>query len=313
VAAAAVVAGANTLLNSRLVLWQSQRKAISAAALQVGNSVLVMSLSVAGVLWLHLGAAGRMGGALAGALILAALAVYSITVREKLRGPIVRENVAAAVRFGGPLIPHVLAGVVMATSDRFIVGSMLGPSAVGTYGVAAQLGMVMAILGDAFVKTYGPWMYARLNRNESRDRHAVVGATWLAIPVFLVVAVCAGVALQWLGPAVVGRKFHEDLPLAWWFVFGGAFNGMYLSVAGFFFFRSRTELVSAVTATSAIVGVALAFFLVRTIGVAGGGISYCATQALAFVIALVIAIRQTPELPWRAARESMATAFRELR
>lgn len=313
IALAAAVAGGNTVINMRLVLWQSQRKPLTASALQISYSALGILCSLVGVIALGLGALGRIGGSALGTAVIAMIAVWLLYRRGDAGGKPTKEHAARALRFGVPLIPHALAGVAMSTADRLVVGNELGAAAVGIYGVAAQLGMVMIILGDAFVKSYGPWMYERLKRDSQRDRYAVVGATWLSIPAFLIAALAGGVLLQLFGPLVLGARFHDGIHLVWWFLIGGACNGMYLSVAGFFFFSSRTERVSVVTGITAVIGIATCVLLVSRYGLHGGGAAYAITQMTAFVLALLAAMRLRRDLPWGEVAKAASIAMRELR
>jgi O-antigen/teichoic acid export membrane protein len=312
IVSAAVMAGANTLVNSRLGLWQSQGKALQSAIMQVTNSVLAMSLSIVCVVGWKMEGAGRMAGALAATGIVALTAVCLLrkesTPRSRVNGPQIR----SALRFGLPLIPHTLAGVAMTTTDRLLVGAMLGAAALGTYGVAVQLGMAMTLVGDAFVRLYGPWLYQRLKRKTERDRYAIVGATWLCVPVFLTIGLIAGIAMQLLWPFLVGDHFRSGSTIIWWFLLGGSFNCMYLSVAGFFFFSSRTEFVSLVTITSAVAGALIGYALIRTLGAVGGGMAYAATQGIAYVIAISISLSMNRDLPWSKPRTAITVAIEEL-
>jgi O-antigen/teichoic acid export membrane protein len=311
-ALAVVAAGCNSLLLFRLTLWQNQGQPVRAALFQFSNSVVNVILSVVGVVALGLGAAGRMGGAGAAYVLMAVASIFLLFQTGMAAGMPTRGHIASALRYGLPLVPHGLAGVVMATADRFIVAEQLGAAAVGIYGVAAQLGAIMNIASDAFVRTYSPWMYERLSRANEGDQLALVGMSYLSIPVFLLAAACLGGSIAFAGPAIVGDEFRAALPLVWWFVLGGAFTGMYYSVAGFFLFSSRTELISLVTGVSSIVGLPLCYWLVGLKGLEGGAIAFAVTQAMLFVLALVVSILTKP-LPWNRVSSGVSAALLHMR
>jgi O-antigen/teichoic acid export membrane protein len=182
---------------------------------------------------------------------------------------------------------------------------------VGVYGVAVQLGSITSILADAFGKAYGPWMYERLQRHTLADDLAVVGATYLAVPAFLALAGLATVALMILGPLILGERFQSALSLVGWFALGGAFNGIYVALTGFFFFSSRTELISVCTVSSSLIGLALAFWLVSYFGLNGGGAAYAATHAicLALTFAFSTGIRR---MPWGSPVAAVREAIRQM-
>ncbi len=309
---AVLAAGANAMLQVRLALWQSQARVIQAALLQCAASMVNVGLSLVAVIGFGLGGAGRMGGAFS-ASVLAALLALGLLAREGLLGyrP-AKQHVMSALRFGLPLVPHGLAAVIMATADRLIVSERLGIAAVGVYGAVAQLGMVMTIAADAFMKSYGPWMYERLSRGTPDDELTLVGMTYLSVPVFVFLGVLAGGLMFMVGPVLLPEEYHGAIPLVWWFTLGGAFTGMYFSVAGFIFFSSRTELISIATVLSGACGLPLGYWLVGVRGMEGAAMAFAFTQAALFLITLAIAMR-IRSMPWRQVARGMTMACLQLR
>ena len=80
-AVAALTAGANVLLQCRLILWQSQSQPLKSAIVQVSASLLNIALSLLAVLSFGLGGAGRNSGiavaAIAMAVVSAVMFVHS--------------------------------------------------------------------------------------------------------------------------------------------------------------------------------------------------------------------------------------------
>jgi O-antigen/teichoic acid export membrane protein len=239
-AAAALTAGFNVILQCRLVLWQSQQRPLPYAWLQVGASVLNIALSLVGVYLLGLGASGRNGGTALSYLVMAALAVWLLFRASEAHMAFDRKQLAPLVRFGLPLMPHALASVLLGTTDRWMVSGDLGPAALGVYGAVAQLGMVMAILADAFAKAFNPWIYAKLSSPTEVEREAAVGAIYTTIPGFLVAGALLAASIYFAAGWLLGNQFQETRRLIPWFVLGGAFNGIYLCCSGIYFFSGRT-------------------------------------------------------------------------
>ena len=297
-AVAALTAGANVLLQCRLVLWQSQRKPIPSAALQVTASLLNVALSLLAVLALGWGGAGRNAGIAIAAAVMAGIAILLfISAREVQLRP-ERRHARQIVAFGLPLALHILAGAMLGTADRWVVSMQLGPRELGIYGAGAQLGMVMAVLADAFVKAYGPWLYARLASAEGADRYRAVGAIYVAIPAFLLAAGVVG-TLIWLGSgALLGERYATAASVLPWFFLGGAFSGVYMCTSVLYFFSGRTVRLSAVTTSAAIVGVACSWLLVRNFGIQGAAMGYAVTQAVLALLTTSVAMWSF-DLPWR--------------
>ncbi|MFZ2157760.1 MAG: oligosaccharide flippase family protein, partial [Bradyrhizobium sp.] len=151
-ALAAITAGANVVLQCRLGLWQSQQRPVLNVTLQFIASTLNVALSLFAVLALGWGGAGRNVGIAVSAVLMALCAVVLLLASRDAIWSFSRDHIKTLVLYGLPLIPHVLGGVLIGTADRWIVSTQLGSEMLGIYGAGAQLGMVMTILADAFIK-----------------------------------------------------------------------------------------------------------------------------------------------------------------
>lgn len=297
-ATAALTAGATVLLQCRLVLWQSQARPFQYAALQFGSSAINVGLSLVAVLVLGMGGDGRN---LSFALAAVASAVLAVGLLLGARDAVWcarRAHITFLFGYGVPLVPHVLAGVALGTADRWIVSAQFGTATLGFYGAAAQVGMVMATLVDAFVKAFNPWIYARLASPSCVDHQRATGAMYVAIPAFLAMGLVVGVALYWASTLLLGPRYHAASGLLPWFVLGGACSGIYLCTSGVFFFSGRTLLLSSITLTAATLGTAATWLLASRFGTEGAAMGYAATQALLALFANV-AVRAHFDLPWR--------------
>ncbi|MDC8758879.1 lipopolysaccharide biosynthesis protein [Janthinobacterium fluminis] len=296
--AAAVTAGAGVLLQCRLVLWQSQHKALHNAVLQVLASLINVTFSLVAVLLLGLGDNGRNGAIALTAVLMAALSVGLFLRSGELRWAPDRAQLKTLVLFGLPLILHSLAGVLLGTADRWTVALKLGPQALGVYGAGAQLGMVMAILADAFVKAYGPWLYAKLASGKAADQHCAVGAIYTAMPAFVAIAAAVGLFLHLASGTLLGPQYQAATAVLPWFMLGGAFSGVYLCTSVLFFFSGRTGLLAATTLSAATCGAASTWLLVTALGSTGAAAGYALTQGLLALFTSAVAFRSF-DLPWR--------------
>lgn len=303
-AMAALTAGCNVLLQCRLVLWQSQKRPLPSACLQVVASVLNVGLSLVAVLVFGWGGDGRIAG-IAGAAILSALIALGLFfASHEVRWAPAREQLRTLIAFGLPLILHTLAGVLLGSADRLAVSIQLDAYALGIYGAGAQLGMVMSILADAFVKAYSPWIYGKLTSAHEGDRHCAVGAIYASMPAFFVLAALVGVTLVWASSALLGPQYRAAAGVLPWFMLGGAFFGVYLSTSGLYFFSGRTALLASVTLSSTVLGAALTWVLVATIGVDGAAMAYALTNGILALVTTLVAMRSYA-LPWSEPRRAL--------
>jgi O-antigen/teichoic acid export membrane protein len=304
-ALAVVTSGANVIVQCRLTLWQSQQRPVSNVVLQFFASLLNVVLSLIAVLAFALGAEGRNGGIAVAAVISALCAIGLLFAAGDARLTLRRDHLRSLLLYGAPLIPHALAGALIGTADRWIVSTQLGAAVLGIYGAGAQLGLIMSVLADAFVKSYNPWLYARLASKSVDDRYCVVGAIYLCAPGFIVLGAAVGITLYLASTLLLGAQYRAAVVVLPWFMLGGAVTGVYFCVSSIYFFAGRTGLLAAATSFSAVMGLLLIWLLVPLFGIEGAAMGYAATQILLAVTALAIAMR-TFDLPWREPRRALA-------
>lgn len=304
--AAALTAGCGVVLQCRLVLLQSKSKPISNATLQISSSVLNVFLSLLGVVWLGQGSDGRNGGIALAAFFMACVSIILFVRSRELQWSPTKKHVNALMKFGLPLILHSFAGVLIGTADRWTVGLKLGSYELGIYGAGAQLGMVMAILADAFVKAYGPWLYARLKAASDADKLCAVGAIYVAVPALLCVASGVGVTLYLVSDFLLGAKYQAVATVLPWFMLGGALSGVYMCTSVLFFFSARTGVLASISMSAALCGAAGTWLLVERHGINGAASGYALTQGLLALFTTVVAINVF-ELPWGRPRQAIET------
>lgn len=310
--AAALTAGSSVILQCRLVLLQSKSKPMSNAILQFSSSVLNVSLSLVGVIALGLGSYGRNGGVALAALLMACVAIILFVRSHELQWSPTKKQIKTLMSFGLPLILHSFAGVLIGTADRWIVALKLGSYELGIYGAGAQLGMVMAILADAFVKAYGPWLYSRLKAASDADKLCVVGAIYVAPPALLCVASGVGLGLYLISSSLLGVKYGAAATVLPWFMIGGALNGIYMCTSVLFFFSGRTGVLASISMSAALCGAAGTWLLVAHHGINGAASGYALTQGLLALFTTVVAINVF-DLPWRRPRHALEVWIRTIR
>lgn len=311
-AMAAVTAGLNILLQCRLVLWQSQQLPLSMASVQMTASGLNVGLSIFLILALGWGPEGRNAGIAMSALIMALIAVASFFYLKQAVLSFRSDQVRWLLGFGLPLIPHSLAGLCIAMSDRYLVSAHLGSDAIGVYGAAAQLGSLMLVIGDAFGKAFKPWLFQRMATQKSSDALIVVGALYASIPIFLLVAVFLGTVFTISVPILLGPEYRSAIEILPLLIIGGGFGGIYVAMSGLFFFSGRTALLSGINMAAAVVGFLLTYVLVKGFSVEGAATGYAVTQALLALSLWVSAFKAFP-LPWGQVRAGLEAWLQSLR
>jgi O-antigen/teichoic acid export membrane protein len=295
--AAVLVSGGQFVIQTQLAIWQSAQQPWRYGALRVSQSLLDASLSLVLVLGVGLAWQGRVAGIAIAVAATAIVALFLLFRGGWVSFPPSGQYAANALRFGVPLIPNALGGLMIGAGDRMIVSTTLGIRDLGIYTIAWQVSMVIGLLADAFVKAYGPWLYANLHEGSADALHRIVGATYIAFVFFAVLALVTYLLIRMFGSLLLGAPFMQAIEVLPWFLAGNALLGMYYAVIGLIFFSSRTEIASLITLVSGGLGMLCVYVMSRSYGMQGAAAGFLVGNAIAFVFAWLCGARLF-RLPW---------------
>lgn len=302
---ALVVAGASFVLQMRLVVWLAQKRAIQYARLQVSYAMLNAGLTVVMVLVIQGGATGRMGAQALAVALAAAIALISLVRSGMLASRVSFAYMRDAIRFGAPLMMHLLGTTVLVTFDRFVIKEHLGLSETGIYMVAVQIALAIALVADAMNKAFVPWLYEQLAAAQPEFPIWIVKRTWLCFGVIAVLAVVVILLIEPLVRLVAGEKYLAATAVLPWLVAGQAFGTAYFLVANYIFYSQRTYYLAFASVFSGACNALLTLLLVPRLGIVGAGISFCSAQALLLALVWWSSNRAYP-MPWLFWRQPCA-------
>ncbi len=298
---AILVSAAQFVVQLRLVTWQAQGMAVQFGALQVMQTALNLSLSVLLVVptdwsW-SLGWEGRAAAIATATLMAGAGSLWLLQRRPELSWRPRLDYVRDTLRFGVPLVPHVIGSVAVANSDRIVVAGLAGLHEAGVYAASMQLGMLVAVLADAVVKALSPWIFSSLGSSNSVVRVRIVRVSYLFFAGMLLVAAVTALAGSWL-LQLVGSAFRGSSDVLALIALGSAFGGMYLMVVSYIFYARRNEWLSFISLSVGALNFALTWWLVAQYGAVGAAQAFAVSQFLMFACTWYAASRLCP-MPWR--------------
>lgn len=303
---ATVISGLQFLANIQLSIWLAARQAIKYGAFQISQSLSNAGFSLILVLMVGLAWQGRVLGQALAIGIFGIVALWWLLKDNWLKRPATwRTQGLDALKFGVPLIPHVIGGLIISTAGQLLVTNMFGIYEAGIYVVGLQIGSAMGLVSDAFSKSYSPWLYEKLKEGSLASRHFIVGITYCAFLSFLFLSAAASLAIFIIFPLIVGEGFLPARLLTAYFIFGSGFVGMYYAVAGLFFFSSKTPLISIVSIFSGVISVVAMWALGQVLGLTGIALGYFLSQVIMFLLAWAISTVVCP-MPWFQIRSVLA-------
>lgn len=293
---AVFVAAAMFVVQTQLSVWQSATRPWAYGGLRLLQATLDGAGSLLLVLALGLGWQGRAGGIALAAVACAGIAFVLLQRGAWVRFEFDRQAARSALRFGIPLIPHVVGGMLIAMADRVMISNLLDTASTGVYMVALQIGAVLGLATDSFNRAYAPWLLQALNEGDLRDR-AIVRFTYLYFVVVVLVAIVLGLSAPAILGLLVGEKFRAAAPIVFYVALGFAFGGMYYMVTNYVFFARRTARLALVTISCGLLNVGLSYWLLQRRGLVGAAQAYMLAQAALFLATWWLAQRSRP-MPW---------------
>lgn len=292
-----LVSAAGFIQQMRLGQWQVRGQAVRYGVFQVLLTIANAGLSLWLVVGLAQGAQGRIDAQNWVMVLFATIALAGLW-RDRLVVWAWRpDHWREALRFGVPLLPHVVGLFLLGTVDRMVINQQLGLAQAGVYMVGVQLTLAMPIVFSAINNAYVPWLYERLKRNDAEEKRQIVRLTYTYFVIVLAASALAFLLGPWLVTLIAGERYVEAGNVVGWLALGQAFGGMYLMVTNYIFFSKRTGLLSVTTIASGLLNLVLIVMLVRVMGIQGAAIAFALAMGIRFFLVWAVAQRRHP-MPW---------------
>jgi O-antigen/teichoic acid export membrane protein len=285
-----------------LVIYQARLKAKEYGFLQISQSILNFFLTIIFVVFLNMKWEGRLFAQFLSVFI---IGVVSFIMIKKFwtKWKFNKEYIIHALKFGIPLIPHTVGGMLMVLTDRFIINNLLGTKEVGIYTVGFQIGMIIGILADSFNRAWAPWLFNKLNENNPETKLKIVKFTYLYFIGIIAMALSLGLTAPLILKVLVGEDFYEAQSVVLWIALGYAFNGMYYMVTNYIFYVYKTQILTFITFFCGLLNIPLTYFLTKLNGIIGTSQAYAIILFLFFLFTWILSQRLY-KMPWRLRYEN---------
>nr|WP_317413402.1 oligosaccharide flippase family protein [uncultured Solibaculum sp.] len=173
-----------------------------------------------------------------------------------------------ALRFNLPLIPHYLSQVVLGSSDRIMIKSMVGDSQAGIYSLAHNISLIMSLFNTALSQTISPWLYRKIKENKIKDIApiAYISLTLIASVNLLLIAL-APEAVAFFAPATYHEAIWVIPPVA----MSVYFMYSYDLFAKFAFYYEKTNFIMIASLLGAGLNIVLNYICIGIWGYVAAG------------------------------------------
>jgi PST family polysaccharide transporter len=248
-----------------------------------------------------LGAMSLAVGRIAGALVGAALFIHAQPIRFGFDRDVARR----LLRFGLPLAGSSVVVFAVKFVDQFVVGSVLGPVALGLYVLAFNLSNWPVMMFSQPVREVSPAAFARLQNDPPALRSAFVSSVGLLAAITMPICLVLTGAAEPIISVVYGARWTPAAAaLAWLGLFAGL-RILFELVYDYFVVVGSTRVVFTVQVIwfaallpALYAGAALA-------GIAGAAFGNVAV-AVAVVLPLYLLELHRGQIPWLALAKGVA-------
>lgn len=211
------------------------------------------------------------GVAIISGKVLCASLVYLVVMYAILRKKscvIDKEIWRFALKFNMPLIPHFLSTVILAQSDRIMIGAMCGTDQTAIYSVAYSVASVLLIVNSAVMDVIIPWTYKAL---QAKDYQKLPYVSILG----LVIVAALNLFIGLLAPEIIKIMAPGEYQYAVYIIPAVAISNVFIFMFNLFanieYFYEETKLVTAASCIAAIANVILNYIFINLYGFIAAG------------------------------------------
>ena len=281
-----------------LALWRVSYKVAHFGIFRVSKTALDLGLSIFLIASLGYGWEGRIYPQVIVAFLFAIIALYLLYKLGYLKNLKADKTYKKeALSYSIPLIFHTFGGYVINFSDRFFILIMLSMTDVGVYSVAYQIGMVMSLVQNSFNQAWVPFFFQKLKEDTDSARRKIVQITYIYIAFLVVTTLLLYLCIPLIYKYFINESYVDGASLIIWVLLGFLFNGIYKMLVNFLFYDKRTKLVAVLSIGSAILNIALNYFLIKFNGITGAAQATMLTFLFFMLVILYITLKSY-KMPW---------------
>lgn len=270
-----------------MLRWQLRAKAFAVAS--VTTTATVTASSAVFVLALDMGVEGAVLGQMVGFATGGAMAYVLTRTLYRLRFD--RARLRQMLGYSLPLVPASAGVFLNGYADRLAIQSQLDLDAVGVYGVAYRLSLIVSLTLIGFQGALLPQVLRKHADHGTPLQLARVFRLFTALALSVLVAL--GAWSDELVRVLTRPAYYEAADIVPLVVAAAFFAGMYIFAPGPNIAK-RTRIFAGITVTGGLANLGLALLLVPPLGIAGAGLSFVVTQALAFAVLMTASQRLYP-------------------
>ena len=242
---------------------------------------------------------GRILGTAAGGLLFFGIGLIILHKKNLLGnfGEVKKEHQLSALKFGLPLIPHLLAVILIDTSDKIFIANKMGVYEVGIYNMGYKFGALILLMQNIFMNVWNPFLYKRLGNEGLRSKTEIVKQAWF----FFILIVAAVGLLTLISPFCfdhfIDQRYKEGIQFVFWVALGYCFYSIFNMLGSIILYFKKTDVLSYMSVANVLLNMALNYYLIDIYGTIGAAYATF-ISFFAIFICCFIYVNSIVRLPW---------------
>lgn len=279
-------------------LLQAEQNPKAYGAFKISLTLMNFALSIFFVVGLKCGWEGRVWGVVGAFALFSGLSLFILQRKQLLSLVLDPLYFCDALKFGIPLIPHIISGTLLAMVDRLFQANMLTPADVGLYSVAFQVATAVVIVMSSINQAWSPHLFQKLNSAPTDDeKQKLVVQTYKIMGGMLAVALCFIAATPVIYKYFIASAYQGGMAVTMLIAVAMLFQGFYFMVTNYIFYVKKTHMLSVMTLLSVVVIVLLNYTLIPSFGIKGSVYAMMVSWLVLFLLAWRLAHHLYP-MPW---------------
>ena len=168
-----------------------------------------------------------------------------------------------ALQIALPLIPHVLAGNILGTSDRIMITNFCGEESNALYSVVYSCSLVVMIFYNSVNQAWSPWFYEQVNQKN----YSIIKK---ASKVYIYISLAILSAIMLVGPEIVlvfgGKKYADSFNIVPCIMLGVFYWSLYTFFVNTEIFYKKTFGISLMSIIAAVFNIVSNYLLIPRVG-----------------------------------------------
>jgi O-antigen/teichoic acid export membrane protein len=280
------------------IIFQAKKEPFNFGKFKISLTILNVLLSLLFVVLLNYGWEGRLFGIVGSFIIFSIIGIIVLFRIDAFSFSFDFESLKKILNFGLPLLPHAIAGILLASSSKFFLVNMISNEAVGIYTVAFQVASAVLLIMTSVNQAWAPNLYEILNSKPTEIvKLGIVKQTYKVMLFMIAITLLFIVVVPYIFIFFINVNYHSGILISRIISIGFLMNGLYFLVTNYILFTKNTKVLSYITTIISIIGAVINYCLILEYGIIGAAYGLIATFGLLFIIVFYYS-NKLYRMPW---------------